>query len=86
MKRAKKMTADDARLVLWALSKRNEAIEAYRDAQRRYCLCCENWDEVQQARRNAHYYGVTDETLVEVDIEVMNSITEEELLKAVYGE
>lgn len=86
MARAKKMNANDARLVLWALSKRNEAIEAYRDAQRRYCLCCENWDEVQEARKTAHYYGVSDDMLVEIDIEVMNSITDEELLVAVYGE
>lgn len=77
---------DRAMMILWCLSKRNEAIDAYRKVNRDYCLCRAKWEDVLEAKRNANYYGVSDEELVEVDIEVMDSITDEEVYEAVYGE
>lgn len=84
-KRAKKFTDNDKRMMLWCLSERNNAEDAYRKAQRNYCLYKGTWEEVQDCRRRAHYFGISDETLVEIDIEVMNSITDEELYEVVYG-
>ena len=80
------MSRENALLMLWSMSKYNDAIDNYRKVNRNYCLCKAKWEEVEKARRNAHYCGVSDETLVEVDIEVMESITDEEVYEAVYGE
>ena len=69
--------------IFWGIVQRNNAEDEYRRAVRRYCLTCENWDEVQKLRDKAHYYGVNDERLLEIDIEVQSSITDEEILEAI---
>lgn len=81
-----RMDRADALLMLWSLSQFNNAIDNYRKVSRDYCLGRAKWEEVEAARKEAHYCGVNDETLVSVDIEVMNSITDDELMEAVYGE
>ena len=84
--KTKKFDNHDKLLVLWCLSKRNDAEEAYRKAIRHYCLGInDNWDEVQKCRQEALRNGITDERLLEIDIEVANSITDEEIIKAVEG-
>lgn len=71
--------------LLWCLIKKREAEENYAKAIREYCLYKCKWDDVEKARRDAHYYGVNDERLLEIDIDIQTSITDEEIMKAVYG-
>jgi len=78
-----KQSEEFSKVLFWGLVKRNNAEDEYRKAVRRYCLTCENWDEVQRLRENAHYYGINDERLLEIDIEVQDSITDEEILEAI---
>lgn len=84
MKRNKEMTNHDKLLVLWCLAKRNEIMDKYRKAIRQYCLTCENWDEVQAIRNEAHHNGISDEVLLDIDLDVQNGVTDEELLQALY--
>ena len=90
MRKTKKQKEREQRenglLILWCLSERNNAREKYTKAVRKYCLTCENWAEVCEASANAHRHGISDEELIEIDIEVQNSITDEEIYAAVYGE
>ena len=71
--------------LLWCLSKQDEALEAYRKADRDYCLLRGKWEDVLKAMDNARYYGVSEDQLVEVSIEVSRSITDEELYEALNG-
>lgn len=82
---ARKLTNDDKLLMLWSLGKYNNALDDYRKLLRDYCLCRAEWSAVEEARRSAHFCGVGDETLLEIDLDVMESITDEELHEAVYG-
>ena len=84
MRRNKEMTNHDKLLVLWCLAKRNEIKDKYRKAMRQYCLTCENWDEVQAIRSEAHHNGITDDELLDIDLDVQNSITDDELIQALY--
>lgn len=81
----KKMDNNDKLLALWSLSKANDAIEAYKKAVRKYCLTSRNsdWDAVLKARCDAYHCGVSDEVMIELDKEVINSISEADLLEVV---
>lgn len=80
------MTNEDKLLVLWSLSMYHESIKRYYTVTRNYCLGKATWEEVQAARKDAHFYGVNDEKLVSVDLDAMESITDEELYESIYGE
>lgn len=90
MRKTKKRTEweqrEHALMVLWCLSERNRADDNYAKTLRNYCLCRASWEDVQAARAEAHAHGISDDRLIEIDIEVQNSITDEELYEAVYGE
>ena len=86
MSKKQREQRDRGLMILWCLSQRNAAIDAYKKAVRKYCLTCENWNEVCKASAECHRNGVTDEELIEIDLEVQNDITDEDVLKAVYGE
>lgn len=85
MKR-KRMDRENALLMLWSLSQFNDAIDNYRKVSRDYCLGRAKWEEVEAARKEANYCGIGNEKLLSIDLEVMESITDEELMEAVYGE
>lgn len=85
MTKKQRQSRENGLMILWAMSKANEAEDEYAKVLRRYCLCDAKWEDVENARKNAHYYGVSDDRLIEIDIDVQSSITDEELYKAVFG-
>lgn len=82
-KKTKKDRQERGMLVFWALSMMADAEDEYRKAVRHYDLTCDNWEEVMDKRQKALFTGVSDERLLEIDIEVSNSITDEEIYEAV---
>ena len=61
MSKKQREQRDRGLMILWCLSQRNAAIDAYKKAVRKYCLTCENWNEVCKASAECHRNGVTDE-------------------------
>lgn len=76
MTRRKREQEQFGLMMLWSMSERNRAIDEYKKAVRRYCMTCDNWNEVCQASAKAHRHGVTDDELIEIDIEVTDSIAD----------
>ena len=82
-KKTKKDRQKRRMLIFWTLSMRADAEDEYRKAVRHYYLFSDNWEEVLDKQKKARFVGVSDERLVEIDIEVMNGITDEEFREAI---
>ena len=72
-------------VILGTLMKQIDTVEKYQKEMRRYLLESRDWESVDKAYQEARYWGASESQLNQAKKAAYDSISDEDLLRAVCG-